>query len=227
MNKWEIFERVGLVLMLLGFITLGWLGWRSQANIAELLRRTGVAEQRLDSLIKHPTGENRQSITGQNQCDQACIRQLVTEAVASISGVSIPAREEVVERVVEKVQTVTANSVKTQYVPLGSGETSSTSWTDASGAEVTFDIADFGTVKKVYFEIQLTSPTSGKVFARLWDKRAGSIVIGSEVSHGSGDAWLLSSTVTIPGGGRTIIVQLRSENGQLVKVLSSRLRIDI
>lgn len=224
---WELFERIGLVLMLFGFISLGWLGWNSQTKIYELLRRTLMVEQRLDSVIKNPSIVNREPLTGQSQCDQDCLRQMVSEAVASISGVPPPAREKVVERVVEKVQTAITNSVKTQYVPLGSGETSNTHWTDVPGAEVTFDIADFGAVKKVYFEIQLTSPTSGKVFARLWDKRAGSMVIGSEVSHGSGDALLISTTVTIPGGGRTIIVQLRSENGQLVKVLSSRLRIDI
>jgi hypothetical protein len=151
---------------------------------------------------------------------------MVSEAIATISGITKPQKQEVVERVVEKVTTVTAPSVpKTQYIPLGGGQTTNTEWTDIPGAEITFDVKDFGTIAAIYFEAQLKSP-AGLVYARLWDKAANTIVQGSEISQVAGDAKLVSSKVTIPTGGRTVIVQLKSETQQPVQVISSRLRVD-
>ena len=91
---------------------------------------------------------------------------------------------------------------------------------------MTLDLSDLGQVSQVYFEAQISSPNSGLVYARIWDKRTGNMIYGSEISNPAGDAKLVSAPVTIATGGRTISVQLRSENGQLVKLLSSRLRVD-
>jgi hypothetical protein len=221
---WEYLERAGLVVMVLGFSALGWLTWQGREGDKEIVRRLSVVEQRLDSVVKlSPTGSQ---LPEGALCDTECVRQLVSEAVATISGITQPAKQEVVERVVEKVQTVSSSVPSSQYVPLGAGETTSKSWIDVPGAQVSFDIADLGSIKQVYFEAQLHNPTSGRVYARLWDKQAGHIIISSEIEHVAGDAKLVSTAVTIPTGGRTIQAQLRSENGQLVKLLSSRLRVD-
>ncbi|MBI2309416.1 hypothetical protein HYU89_00775 [Candidatus Collierbacteria bacterium] len=222
--NWETLERIGLVLMLLGFAVVGWLQWGTFSQNSEVLRRLTVVEQRLDSVIKSSLTVNRQSLMATEECDRECVKNLVSEAVATISGLSQPAKQQVIERVVEKVQTVSGNSPKTQYVSLGAGETTSTEWVTLPGAEVTFNINDFGKVTVVYFEGQLQS-ASGKVYARLYDKNAGPL-LESEISHAAGDAKLISARVNISGGGRTIGVQLKSEIQQPVKLLSSRLRID-
>ena len=216
--NWESFERIGLIATLIGFAVLGWFGWKLFTQNAEVLSRITSVEARLDSVIK-----TRSPII-ESGCGRECVRDLVSQAVATISGIAAPVKQEVVERVVEKVQTVSAGP-KTQYITLGGGDTSQTSWTDIPGAEVTFDIADFGQIKQIFFEVSLFSP-SGKVLARLWDKRAGAVVSGSEVSHIAGDAQVKSSPVTIPAAGRTIILQLKSEVGQPVKANTSRLRVD-
>lgn len=157
-------------------------------------------------------------------CDQSCIRKLVNEAIASVSGITNLQKEQVTEKIVEKV-TAPVNTVKTQYVPLGAGSTSNTEWVDAPGAQVTFDLADFGNISQIYFEAQLSSP-SGLVYARLWDVAANNLVSGSEISAPAGNAQLISAKVNIPVGGRTIKVQLKSQIQQPVSVLASRLRID-
>jgi len=219
---WEFLERMGLVLMIVGFTTVGWLQWGTVNQNSEVLRRLTVVEQRLDSVIK--SSLSSKSLMTKEECDRECVKNLVSEAVATISGLSQPAKQQVIERVVEKVQTMSGSSPKTQYVSLGAGETTSTEWVTIPGAEVTFNINDFGKVAAVYFEAQLQS-ASGKVYARLYDKNTGPF-LDSEVSHSAGDAKLISAGVNISGGGRTIGVQLKSEIQQPVKVLSSRLRID-
>ena len=86
---------------------------------SEVLRRLTVVEQRLDSVIKSSLNVNSESLNVTDKCDQECVKRLVSEAVATISGISKPAKQQVIERVVEKVQTVSGNSAKTQYVSLG------------------------------------------------------------------------------------------------------------
>jgi hypothetical protein len=233
---WEILERVGVVIMIIGFMSLGVLGWASRSQSQELLRRLGVVEQRLDSVIKIPrigegfdlSGRSDPSPSDPSVCNKDCVRSLVSEAIATMSGISGTTKKEVVERVVERVSTPvqTSTGPKSYYVPIGAGETTSTSWVDLPGAEITFNLVDFGNVKQVFFEAQLQS-SAGLVKARLWDKAGGGMVAGSEISHVAGDAKLISSPVTIPSGGRTIGVQLASEVQQPVKLLSSRLRIDV
>jgi len=223
--NWELLERIGLVLMLLGFAVMGWLQWGTFNQNSEVLRRLTVVEQRLDSVIKSSLTVNRQSLMAAEECDRECVKNLVSEAVATISGISQPTKQQVIERVVEKVQTVSGSSPKTQYISLGGGDTTSLEWVTLPGAEVTFNINDFGKVSAVYFEAQLKSP-AGLVYARLWDKTAETIVSGSEIFNVAGDAKLVSHSVTIPSGGRTLVLQLKSETQQPVKLISSRLRID-
>jgi hypothetical protein len=220
--NWENLERIGLFITLAGFAVLGYFSYRTVNNNRQIIERINSVETSLNSLAQSVSNLTIQQFN--NSCDTACIRKLVDEAIASVGGITNPQKEQVIERVVEKVQTVSSGP-KTQYITLGGGETSSTSWTDISGAEVSFDIADFGQIKQIFFEVSLFSP-SGKVLARLWDKRAGTIVSGSEVSHIAGDAQVKSSPVTIPAAGRTIILQLKSEVAQPVKANTSRLRID-
>jgi len=222
MNIWENFERLGLFITLVGFVILGYLSYQNINNNRQIIDRINSVEISLNSFRQSVSNSTIQQFN--NSCDAVCIRKLVNEAIASVSGITKPQKDQVVERVVEKVQTVSGSSPKTQYVSLGAGETTSTDWVTISGAEVTFNINDFGKVAAVYFEAQLQS-ASGKVYARLYDKNTGPF-LDSEVSHSAGDAKLISAGVNISGGGRTIGVQLKSEIQQPVKVLSSRLRID-
>jgi len=222
MNIWENFERIGLFVTLAGFVILGYLSYQTVNNNRQIIDRIDSVEVSLNSLRQSVSNSTIQQFS--NSCDTVCIRKLVDEAIASVSGITIPQKQQVIERVVEKVQTV-SQGPKTQYITLGGGETSQTSWIDIPGAEVTLDIADFGQIKQVFFEVSLFSQ-SGKVMARLWDKRAGTIVAGSETEHIAGDAAIKSAAVTISAAGRTIILQLRSEVGQPVKANTSRLRID-
>src|SRR3989338_7241251 len=147
MNIWENFERIGLVVTIVGFAILGWFSWRQQSVATQLLYRLTVMENRLNAVSNFLPSINNQQLAISNQsCDVICIRKLVNEAVASVSGITKPQKDQVVERVVEKVQTVSGNSPKTQYVSLGAGETTSTDWVTLPGAEVTFNINDFGKV---------------------------------------------------------------------------------
>src|SRR3989344_5438621 len=103
---WETFERIGLVIMIVGFVSLGVLGWGSRSQSVELLRRLTTVESRLDSVIRMPRleGSDLSGISDpSSSCDRDCVRSLVSEAIATMSGISGTTKKEVVERVVERV----------------------------------------------------------------------------------------------------------------------------
>lgn len=217
---WEKLERVGLIISSIVFIALGYFSYQNFVNNQKLSSSLNSIESQIAKL---PVTDYQLPIT-ELSCDSICVRKIVDDAMASVSGISKNDKEQVAEKIVEKV-IAPAAQIKSQYVPLGAGSTSSTDWIDAPGAQVTLNLADFGNISQIYFEAQLSSPSSGKVFARLWDSLTGA-VSGSEISANSGDAQLVSAKVSISSGGRTIKVQLKSEVQQPVSVLNSRLRID-
>lgn len=220
MNIWEKLERIGLFLTLFGFGILGYLSYQNLKDSQQISLRILSIENSIKGLSVNDLAMQQFN----NACDSACVRKTIDDAIASISGISKSEKEKVVEKIVEKI-VAPVNTVKTQYVPLGAGSTSNTEWVDAPGAQVTFDLADFGNISQIYFEAQLSSP-SGLVYARLWDVAANNLVSGSEISAPAGNAQLISAKVNIPVGGRTIKVQLKSQIQQPVSVLASRLRID-
>lgn len=218
---WEKLERAGLIISLIAFMGLGYFSYKNFKGAEQISSRITSIE----SSIKGLSANNVAIQPSNNACDSVCVRQIVNNAIASISGISKNEKEKVVERIVEKVS-APASQVKSQYVPLGAGNTSNTDWTDAPGAQVTLNLADFGAISQIYFEAQLSSPASGKVFARLWDTQSNNMISGSEISAPAGNAQLVSAKVIIPTGGRTIKVQLKSQVQQPVSVLNSRLRVD-
>lgn len=220
---WETLERIGLIISLIAFAVLGYFSYSNFNNNQQINLRFKSIENSLQRIIQVPDN-NATMNQFNNECDAACVRKIVDDAIASISGISNQEKEQVAEKIAEKV-IVPISQPRTQYVPLGAGSTSNTTWTDAPGAQVTFNVADFGNISQIYFEAQLSSP-SGLVYARLWDNLSGGMIPGSEISALAGDAQLVSTKVSIPTGGRTIKVQLKSQVQQPVSVLQSRLRID-
>ena len=90
--NWESFERIGLIATLTGFAVLGWFGWKLFTQNAEVLSRITTVEARLDSIIK-----TRSPVT-ESGCGRECVRDLVSQAVATISGIAAPVKQEVVEK---------------------------------------------------------------------------------------------------------------------------------
>src|SRR3989339_1644135 len=146
---WEFSERIGLFITLAGFAVLGYLSYQIVNNNRQIINRIDSVETSLNSFRQSVSNSTIQQFS--NSCDAVCIRKLVNEAIASVSGITKPQKEQVVERVVEKVQTVSGSSPKTQYISLGGGDTTSLEWVTLPGAEVTFNINDFGKVTAVYF----------------------------------------------------------------------------
>ncbi len=128
---------------------------------------------------------------------------------------------------VPSVLGTSVTSVKEHFVPIGAGTNTSTDWTDVAGARVTVDTANYGTIKKAYFEASLYCLTGNQdVSVRLYNVTDAHPVWYSEQSmSGAGPTLLTSPTLTLSSGSKAYQVQMKSQLGYPAELKFARLHI--
>jgi len=158
-----------------------------------------------------------------DECGDACvshIERVVAEAVATISASP--------KTTTQIVSPSTSN--QTGYIPLdGPVSTTSTSWINVPGVEVSIDLAnDYSSAARVSWEGSLkVDYGNGQAFARLFDVTHGIAVDASEISTTAN-----STFVTISSGymnfwsGRNLYrLQLKSLTGYEATFSSGRIKV--
>lgn len=124
--------------------------------------------------------------------------------------------------------TTVSPNIKVLFLPIGtSGTTANTDWTDVSGTDFYFNIADYPGVKNVRWEASLQAYLSStSVYARLYDATNKRNVDGSELTTTSASYELVrSGDLTIWGGNNLYRVQAKGLNGNTVNLQSPKLKI--
>ncbi len=105
--------------------------------------------------------------------------------------------------------------VKEFYVPLGTGSTTATVWTDIPGAEAYINPANYGKIKSLTFEASLRVPSgSGRVYARLYNVNDKLGIFESEISgEGISGQRVESSKLNFSSGNKLYRVQLKTTMG--------------
>jgi len=115
--------------------------------------------------------------------------------------------------VVEKEsQTIVQTAQKEIFIPIGSGTTSSNSYIDLAGLEVTIDTNKYSQIESVVFEASIwVQDGNGKMFAQLYNTTDKHPVWNSEISTSSSVGTLAtSSKITLDSGARTYRVQTKT-----------------
>ncbi len=105
--------------------------------------------------------------------------------------------------------------VKEFYVPLGTGSTTATVWTDIPGAEAYINPANYGKIKSFTFEASLRVPSgAGKIYARLYNVNDKLGIFESEVSaEGSSGVRIESAKINPVLANKLYRVQLKTSMG--------------
>lgn len=121
----------------------------------------------------------------------------------------------------------TTAGVKEHFIPIAGGLNAASDWTDVSGASVTLDSANYGSIKKVTFEASIYCPTGNQqVYVRLYNVTDAHPVWSSELSmSGSGPTLLTSPSVSLGSGSKTYIVQMKSQLRYPAELKMARLHI--
>lgn len=130
------------------------------------------------------------------------------------------------------LQTTTTNSSTNQpkevYIPFGSGgSTQSTSWTDASGTEITFSPDNYPGAKSFYFQASLVSDAPDRQsYARVYDITNSNPVVGSEISFaGLTSTFKESGAMNFQSGVAKLRVQIHGLNGNIATVQNPRIKV--
>lgn len=124
-------------------------------------------------------------------------------------------------------QPITSRASRESYIPLGTGSTDKSSFTDLTGTETVIDPANYGTVKEAYFIASLKNPTrNGSVEAQLYNVTDKHPVWGSTVTMSGTESQTISSgKITIDTGSKLYRVQLKSTLNYTVSLDNSKIRI--
>lgn len=128
------------------------------------------------------------------------------------------------------VALVRQKSQQTSYISLdGTVSTTSTSWVDAAGIEVAFDLTqDYSKDVPVSWEASLkVAHGNGQAYARLFDVTHGIAVAGSEISTTNNSSYLRvnSGNLGLWVGRNVYRVQLKSLNSFEITYTGGRIRI--
>lgn len=109
--------------------------------------------------------------------------------------------------------TVTVSGVKEYYLLLGSGNSTSSNWTDVSGLQASINTALYPTIKTATFEVGGHTPTGNEtVWVRLYNVTDGYPVPNSDITwEGGGNKFIISSPITIAAGNKTYKVQMKTQ----------------
>lgn len=124
--------------------------------------------------------------------------------------------------------TTISSSAKVMYIPIGTtGTTVNTDWTDASGTDFYFNLADYSGVKNVRWELSLqTESANNSGYARLYDVTNKRGVDNSQLSTNlAAYEFLRSGDLTVWGGNNLYRIQLKGLNGNVVNLLNPKLKI--
>jgi hypothetical protein len=134
----------------------------------------------------------------------------------------------VIPTTVPNIETKTeAKTPKEYYIPLGTGESDKSDWTDLTATETVIDPGNYGEIREAYFTASLRNPTqNGQVEAQLFNVTDKHIVWGSHViMNGPVSQTISSQKITLDTGGKLYRVQLKSSMSYKVYLDNAKIRI--
>lgn len=153
--------------------------------------------------------------TSSDTCAKAC-KEEIAKAIADVK---------LNENHVTKMNTT--SSIKEFFIPLGSGSSISSDWEDIPGAQAYIDTGAYGTIKTITFEASLYTPTANQTaYARLYNVTDKHPVWNSDVRIDGGTPKLLiSSPITLDGGSKLYIVQMKTQLQSRTNLENARVHI--
>jgi len=118
-------------------------------------------------------------------------------------------------------------TVKEFFIPLGAGFESSTDWKVINGIGAKIDLANYGQIDKINFEVTVRIPNGNQtVYVRLYNASTYQTVENSELTLSSGTPTLLiSNTINLSAGSNSYQIQMKTQLGYQTHVDQARIRI--
>lgn len=165
------------------------------------------------------------------------IREIITNTKETCGEECKKIIKEEVEKAIVKIPAPTSKSTvaistpqsRTEIISFdGSYTTTSTTWVDVPGTEVTFDIGTYGASPTATWQASLkVAHGNGQAFARIYDSTHGIAVNGSEISTTNNADYknVSSGNLGFWSGNNTYKVQVKSLNSFEISYTGGKIKI--
>lgn len=120
--------------------------------------------------------------------------------------------------------------IKDYFIPLGSGSSQASDWTNVPGAQVSLDFGQYPNIKQIVLEVTVDIPSANEYASvRLFNVTDQHPVWNSTVTINSGNstAYLVSSPITYDTGQKTYQLQMLTQLESPANLSQARLHITL
>lgn len=119
--------------------------------------------------------------------------------------------------------------VTNYFIPLGTGTSQASTWTDVPGAQATIDFGTYQNIKSIVLEASISVPTANQsVSVRLYNVSDNHPVWNSEMSMpGGASAYLISQPILYDTGSKIYQVQMQTQLQYPANLTQSRIHITL
>jgi hypothetical protein len=210
----RIFTKIGLAIFAIALIDLVYINWWVLKSQELKVPSTELAASESQSLESRAVNEN-----------------LAPSPTPIPFPSTSPDTKVETKTVVEKnSQTIVQTAQKEIFIPMGSGSSTSGTFADLAGTDVTIDTSKYSSIESVTFEASIrVEGGNGKATARVLNVDDKNPYIESEISTSSGTAVVKgSSKLPIPSGTRTYRVQAKTDITNFpAHITNARLKITL
>jgi len=206
MSKFTMFSILALVGIVVNLSLLYFMNFQLRDEITKLKKGSSIVVD--DNGNNTPQEKKEKIVTVATSSAESCsgCRADIDELKKILTNVT-PTRT-----AFTSIPSSSTSQAKEYFVPLGSGSTKASDWTDIPGMSATIDSTNYSKIKSVTFQISLRIPTAnGTVYARLFNKTDQHPVWFSEVSsEGPISTIKQASSITLDSGSKLYQVQMKN-----------------
>ncbi|HVZ58621.1 MAG TPA: hypothetical protein VG935_02615 [Patescibacteria group bacterium] len=168
-------------------------------------------------ISQHPTKEEEKTTTTSAIPTPSLVVSTITPSSSPTPTPHVP------------VQITTSNEAKEYFVPLGSGTTQGSDWTDVPGVVTSLDFSHYDHIKEVHFEASVYVPTANEsVWVRLYNVTDKHPVWNSEIEMtGGSSAYLTSPSLSTDSGTKLYQVQMKTQLPVAATLVQSKIHISL
>ncbi len=177
-------------------------------------------------IIKGAKTESQNQVSNKSKSENPEVSPFLITATPSPSAETKTV--ETKSAVEKETQTIIQTSQKEIFIPVGTGSTFASSYTDLGGLEVTIDTTKYSAIESVVFEASIwVQDGNGKMYAQLYNLTDKHPVWSSEISTNSAKGILTTSgKITLEKGMKTYRVQAKTDmNAYAAHVDNARIKI--
>jgi len=192
----RIFTKLGIAILAVALLDLAFVNW------------VIIKDQKAQNSTTQETSVNKSITTSASSPEASPSPSPSEETQSKEIGASEP------KTVIQKeTQTIVQTAQKEIFIPMGSGSTTSGTFTDLTGTDVTVDTAKYSQIDSVVFEASIwVTGSNGRAWAQITNVNEKNPLIESQISGISGTGEVKASgKIPFPSGAKTYRIQAKTD----------------